>query len=199
MDKVCTVEGCEKPLRSSGAAFCGMHYHRLYRFGTLELTRTHRETLRHSQGYTLRYAPDHPLTMNRGRHHEYEHRVVYYDLHGEGPFSCYHCQQAVSWKTLHIDHLNDIKSDNSPTNLVASCGPCNRGRGMWKQAAAMRAKGRILVFDGRAMCVSEWSRAIGISRHAIMERLKKGWPVDRALSEPRGKFGPKRGYLQSST
>lgn len=36
----CTVEECEKPARSRTAKLCPMHYHRLYRYGTLERTTT---------------------------------------------------------------------------------------------------------------------------------------------------------------
>lgn len=39
----CTVPDCEKPLRSSGTAYCAMHYHRLYRHGSLEPLRPKRE------------------------------------------------------------------------------------------------------------------------------------------------------------
>ena len=38
--KTCDIADCEKPARSRTAALCKMHYHRLYRYGTLERTTT---------------------------------------------------------------------------------------------------------------------------------------------------------------
>lgn len=32
-DRTCSIDGCIKPLRSSGAKWCAMHYHRWYRHG----------------------------------------------------------------------------------------------------------------------------------------------------------------------
>lgn len=37
--KACDVDGCDKPARSKKAELCKMHYHRLYRYGTLETSR----------------------------------------------------------------------------------------------------------------------------------------------------------------
>lgn len=34
--KECDVDGCAKPARSKTAAYCPMHYHRLYRYGSLD-------------------------------------------------------------------------------------------------------------------------------------------------------------------
>lgn len=36
---------------------------------------------------------------------------------------------------------------------------------------------------GRTQTVSQWSREIGIARDTITYRLKKGWSVERALSD----------------
>lgn len=35
---ICTVDGCEKNARSRSASLCPMHYHRQYRYGTLQRT-----------------------------------------------------------------------------------------------------------------------------------------------------------------
>lgn len=50
----CSIDGCEKPLRTKSAALCGMHYHRQYRTGVIggaaELIRKHRSEQCHVDG-----------------------------------------------------------------------------------------------------------------------------------------------------
>ena len=187
---VCTVDGCGKPIRSAHSPYCAMHYHRLYRNGTLETVVTHRETYISSNGYVLRRAQGHPLASCG--HYGYEHRLVYHHHRGSGPFSCHWCGNPdLTWKTLHIDHLNDNKRDNRIENLVASCPVCNQARGRHKATASIRQSvGKMLTYNGITKCMSEWSREYDLSRNAIEVRLQKGWSVHEALTRPRGKFGP---------
>lgn len=42
-----------------------------------------------------------------------------------------------------------------------------------------------LSFQGRTMCLAAWADALGITKQALSGRLRKGWPLERALSEPR--------------
>lgn len=187
--KKCEVADCGKPTRTKSAELCKMHYHRLYRTGALEL-RAPQAAREHSGGYIVRCAPGHPLVARLKKPYEYEHRIVYYDAHGEGPFPCFWCSKEVTWDTLHIDHLDDEKKNNRPDNLVASCPVCNQARGKHKAAAKMRAAGKIIEYGGRSMCVSEWARELGISHVSLNWRLEHGWPVEDALTKARGKTGP---------
>jgi hypothetical protein len=50
-----------------------------------------------------------------------------------------------------------------------------------------------VTINGRKKTLNEWAAEAGISRSSIISRLKAGWPIERAVFEPRGKFGPKRG------
>lgn len=44
--------------------------------------------------------------------------------------------------------------------------------------------------DGRRMSAPAWAREIGISAVALAWRLRRGWDLRRALTEPRGSHGP---------
>jgi 5-methylcytosine-specific restriction endonuclease McrA len=35
----------------------------------------------------------------------------------------------LEWKTAVVDHLDEQKANNTPSNLVVSCNDCNRARG----------------------------------------------------------------------
>jgi hypothetical protein len=43
---------------------------------------------------------------------------------------------------------------------------------------------RPIIFDGRTQSLSAWAREIGIRPTALMSRLRKGWPIERALTAP---------------
>jgi 5-methylcytosine-specific restriction endonuclease McrA len=167
-----------------------MHQSRLARNGTTDYVGNAKPGKRpHSAGYVLIAAPGHPRAL--GGYRAYEHRVVFTEAHGEGPFECHWCGVAVTWGDMHVDHVNDVKTDNSPANLVASCAKCNKKRG--EPASARRTResvGRMLTHNGLTLCVSQWARRLGIAHGSILRRLSAGWSVDRALTEPRGKFGP---------
>lgn len=184
----CSVESCELPAKRQGAGMCEAHYMRMRRNGSTD-SRYERmpETAGHSHGYVRVKAKGHPRSLGASR--AYAHRVAFTEANGEGPFSCYWCQKAVTWADMHVDHLNDDKQDNRPVNLVAACGVCNQQRGHHKVMAKHRAKTGIS-FAGRTLTIQEWADDIGISREALVFRLKN-WPVERALTQGRGVTGPR--------
>lgn len=186
---MCTVDGCEKEGRRGKDSMCEMHYMRMYRNGHLGKKREP-AAFDHSAGYLLVPAAGHPLAGASSHH--YEHRVVYYDAHGAGPFDCHWCAKPLSWSSLHIDHLDDDKKNNNIANLVASCPVCNQSRGHEKKLKTWRSKTGVSAF-GKTLTLNEWASEMGITRQSILWRLKRGWDVERALSQGRGKTGPQAG------
>lgn len=187
---VCTAEGCEKPPRSRTSPYCEMHYCRLWKTGSLlSLGRVIQPSIEHERGYVLEYAPGHPI--GRGRSHVYEHRRVFFDTHGEGPFECHVCEKEVTWSTMHVDHLDDDPKNNCIGNLAPACPRCNQARGYHKALPKIRARGHQITAFGQTMCSSEWSRARVIPRTTLMRRLADGWPPEEALSKPSGPTGRK--------
>lgn len=49
---------------------------------------------------------------------------------------------------------------------------------------------RILTFDGRSQSASTWAAELGMRPGALNQRLRYGWPLDRALNEPPRDWGP---------
>jgi HNH endonuclease len=233
----CSVENCNKTLRSSGAKYCAAHYHRLYRYGTLELIGSSKknskqprkptsqgmplpichaegcnrtvisrnnphcelhywrmkrwnttddinppkERYKTADGYILIRRPDHPLCRESMNGRVFEHRIVYYENHGEGPFHCHWCGIPITWHTLHIDHVDDNRQNNSPVNLVASCQVCNHKRGLKKMATHPRAR-RFIEHEGKTMCLADWAREKGMHIDKLRGRLNRGWLPARALA-----------------
>lgn len=124
---ICDVDGCEKP--SPHKKYCQMHEYRIKQYGTP----SGRERTRHvhSEGYVVVKSEGHQLAQESGW--VYEHRVVLFDTIGPGEHACHWCGTPVHWErsypqhrdALVVDHVNEVKDDNSPANLVASCAPCN--------------------------------------------------------------------------
>lgn len=189
----CSIDGCQRPLRSRAAAVCNIHYHRLWRTGRAEQPPPKRE-IEHSGGYILERMPDHPVAT-AGSRYVYQHRRIYYDAHGIGPFCCHVCSETVGWDTMHVDHLDDDPTNNELSNLAPACPTCNQCRGKPKMVGTRKAQGRLLTFGGETLCLSDWAKRIEISPQSLRRRLISGWPIERALTEGRGRFGPERGCV----
>lgn len=183
---MCCVLGCTNYANRVGAQLCEAHYTRKRRKGTTDLVKRPAQA-RQSAGYVLQAANGHPLA--NGRFRAYQHRIVYYDHHGAGPFKCHWCSKEVTWSDLHIDHLDDSHDNNDISNLVASCARCNQARGAHKAVARWRERTGIAL-DGVKKTMNEWAAHYGISRSAIQWRLRNGWSMDDAIKTPRGKSGP---------
>lgn len=181
----CTVEGCDMDATRLNM-YCEKHYMRLRRKGHTKLKEP-KLWINHSAGYVIEHNLDHPLSKGGN---VYKHRMVYYNAHGEGPFNCYWCNDDVTWASMHIDHLDANKKNNKLYNLVASCPRCNMKRARHNLLKTMDKKYGVEL-NGKKQSLSAWARELGISSASISYRLKSGWPLERALTEKRGKTGPR--------
>lgn len=185
----CKIEDCGKHANRKGHQLCEAHYGRFRRNGTFDVRPPVVESS-HSGGYILDHVDGHPLCTPGGGNVVFQHRRIYYDIHGVGPFQCNWCAERITWADLHVDHLNEDKKDNAPDNLVVSCGVCNQQRGMWKSVAKSKHNGLIITFNGESYCQVDWARKIGITVQSLVWRLNHGWPIERALTESKGRTGP---------
>lgn len=143
----CSIGDCLKPTRSPGSALCGMHYHRWYRHGDVNISAASTSvTASHGKHYRMVYLPAHPMAGANGK--AYEHRVVLYGSIGAGCHSCHWCKVPVRWEArqhtpdyLTVDHVNGKTDDNRAENLVPSCLGCNVTRGAQSRSQALREAG----------------------------------------------------------
>jgi len=184
--RLCAVDVCGKETR--GRKYCEMHYYRMRRKSTLDAP-SFKHRYDHSNGYVLILAPGHRLADSRGR--VYEHRKVFYDANGEGPFNCHVCGVCLTWDDLHVDHLDDDRTHNDVSNLAPACEVCNPWRSKDKAVATRRERhARWIEFNGERLTLTDWAQRLGIAPTNVAARLER-WPLERALTEPRGRFGPK--------
>lgn len=50
--------------------------------------------------------------------------------------------------------------------------------------ARNRRSSALLTYDGRTQCLTAWAAEIGIPRATLSSRIRHGWSVERALTEP---------------
>ena len=186
----CGVNDCQNKANRVGAGLCEMHYARVRRHGSTDRLRP-KDRYIHSGGYIIVRAEGHPLARNNV---VYEHRKVYYDAHGQGSLACHHCGAEVTWDTMHVDHINDVVTDNRLCNLVASCATCNQRRGVEKMKKTMRTKvGKPITYDGQTLSLNQWADKLGIPRPTLIHRIKRmGMTPEQAFSKPMGVTSGKR-------
>lgn len=180
---ICNVEGCEAAVRSRQSDLCEMHYGRMRRRGTLGLRELPQFT-DHSAGYKKLLAPDHPLSTPGQCPRILEHRAVFYEHYGEGPFTCHFCGVERDWVDTQVARLDDDKENNHIDNLVASCHSCHAKR--WHNKSVLERTRRhspYITWRGKTQTLYDWSKALGFRNYVLSRRLKAGWSVDRAFTE----------------
>jgi hypothetical protein len=132
----CEVPDCNRPRYAREV--CVMHYCRLRATGQVgeAAPKIAARGAGHitAHGYRTVQRRDHPLGLARAQHRIEEHRIVLFDAIGSGPHRCHWCGRDLDWfgipgdSMLVVDHLNDDRLNNDPSNLVPSCLGCNTSR-----------------------------------------------------------------------
>lgn len=69
----------------------------------------------------------------------------------------------------------DYNGDYTPENCRWASG---------KEQQRNRAANATLTYDGKTMCLADWADTVGVPAKIIAWRVKRGWEISRALSEP---------------
>ena len=125
----CTYPNCPNAHHAKG--YCKSHYARILKYGDVHTVLKRGGGSRGGsitdKGYRIIHRPGHPLARPDGRVRE--HRAVLFDAIGDGPHPCHHCGKVLpNWDVITVDHLNWDRLDNTLSNLVPSCLPCNGNR-----------------------------------------------------------------------
>jgi len=107
---------------------------------------------------------------------------VFFENKGYGPFRCHWCNIPVSWTNMHIDHLDDNKTNNSILNLVSSCSRCNTTRSGLYLSNLIKVQGKFYTHNNVTLHLSEWARQLNMSHSALAWRIKN-WGVEKALTK----------------
>jgi len=171
-----------------------MHYFRMMRNGKYNLkTKEEKKKIKRlnkyrvvtPNGYHKVYEPDCPISEKSG--YIFEHRYIVYQKMGSLLGVCRKCNKDIDWSTVHIDHINNDKTDNRIENLRPLCRACNVMRG---HAIGTKSNiySNILTINGISKSAREWSVQDGVSvrLETILRRKKAGYSDYYAV------FGKKR-------
>lgn len=170
MRRICTVEGCGKPVHGGG--LCSAHWNRKRRYGD-PLGSKPRPVSTARIGRTV---PGHPLAgatrkVRRAR------LVLFEKLNGENA-PCHWCGAALRWvviqikvsppDSLYADHLNGDTTDDRPENLVPSCLPCNanRHRPGWARGRTCSEEGCDSLAKATGLCKQHYLRQYHAKKRA---------------------------------
>lgn len=178
----CSVDGCDRTAQYKAAKLCQMHYFRAWRTGSTDLKPSSR-AMRYvaSNGYAKLFDRNHPLADSTG--HVYEHRSVMWPIVGPECRPCELCGKSLDWKTCHVDHIDNDRLNNHPSNLRFLCSPCNTWRDPKPQRYSNYGEIGLIEFEGHSDTPQAWSRdgRVNVSAPTIIRRIKSGMTVEQAL------------------
>lgn len=97
------------------------------------------------------------------------------------------CDRWLAFENFLSDMGERPSSDHSIDRYPDKNGPYEPGNCRWatrhEQNRNMRSN-VLLTLDGETMCIADWAERTGLIRETIHGRLRMGWSVERALTEP---------------
>ena len=172
-----------------------MHYHRLYRYGTLDRTKCFMlPSQRKSDGRNLQcVSASHPLVRGNSKNVTYYSRVLLYGKHkSDQAWKCHWCGCGLSIESFEADHVDEDRTNDTIENLVMSCGPCNFSRSREKIYKSYIDKCCLKIeLDGKVWTTRMIAEKLGISYNSVNLRFKKGWSAYDIVHKQRAKHGPK--------
>lgn len=63
----------------------------------------------------------------------------------------------------------------------------------WREQNGNRTDNLVLEFDGRSQCAVAWAREMGYEKSLVVQRVRRGWSAERAITTPpRDNYAPRR-------
>lgn len=181
----CKVDGCDREASYVQQCVCQKHYFRMMRYGTYELTKSgkRKERYQNDKGYQMLHRPNHPLAMANGS--VYEHRAVMYEKYGEQLPDCELCGKSLNWQVVHIDHIDEVVTNNAESNLRPLCGVCNTRRN--RPPEYTRKCAVAVTYLGETKTANEWERdpRVSVSNATIVRRKRLGMSDYECLFSPK--------------
>src|SRR4051812_258471 len=118
--------------------------------------------------------------------------VALYYYGGRGITVCDRWLEANGFAHFRAD-LGPQPFRRASVNRIDNDGDYTPGNVAWADARTQLRNTRantVLAHGGRSRVLTEWAEALGIKRVTLSQRLRKGWSVQRALTQPVGKRRP---------
>lgn len=89
--------------------------------------------------------------------------------------------------TSYVEHVLVHGQGNTKLDRVNNDGPYSKKNCRWVTArtnSRNRNNNTFLTFDGKTLCVKEWSEVLKCDDNTLLARLKMGWSVEETLTTP---------------
>jgi hypothetical protein len=139
---------------------------------------------RHGYKTAGRYAPEYAIWNNLIARCTNPNNSRYARYGGRGIVVC------ERWAADFVNFLADMGRRPSPAHSIdridndCGYGPDNCRWATRKEQCRNRSSSRFLEFRGEAKTSAEWAEDLGIGQSTLHFRLKQGWSVERALTQP---------------
>lgn len=94
------------------------------------------------------------------------------------------------WRTSFIAFFHDMGPKPSPKLTIERLDN-NKGYSpencIWATRATQRRNtrtNRLIIFNGQTKCLMDWANELGMEYKTLEGRIKKGWPLEKALTTP---------------
>lgn len=91
-----------------------------------------------------------------------------------------------SFESFH-EYIGDPPTTRHTIERINNNGSYIPGNIKWATYGEQNRNHRrnvILEYDGRKMILEDWARYLGLERHVLESRLKRGWSIERVLTTP---------------
>ena len=169
------IDVAQKQLTRGKTKSCGCMKKQIGR-----LNRTHGESGRRS-GITT---PEYNAWMLMRRRCNSQGTAEYENYGGRGIVVC---ERWNSYEAFLLDVGRRPSPHHSLDRFPNNDGNYEPGNVRWatrQEQAANKRNSKLIPYQGQNLLAAEWGRRVGIPGIAISRRLRAGWSVERALSQP---------------
>ncbi len=140
----------------------------------------HAKNLKHGMARTKNLHPLYKLWVGMKQRCTNPKATAYKDYGGRGIAVC------ERWRNSFENFLADMEErpEGTSLNRIDNDGGYSPDNCKWAtkvEQGKNQRNNRMLTFEGRTMCLSEWARELDIDRKTIRDRLNRGWSMRKVL------------------
>lgn len=103
---------------------------------------------------------------------------------GRGIKVCERWRRSFAAFSADVGHRPTAKHQLERPKNNENYGPKNWEWALPSQQQRNKRDNYIVVWRGERKCLTDWAKSVPISRDALRYRIREGWPLSRALTEP---------------